>query len=78
MSPRDILVHLVARHVFIPMKDQTGRINGRIRKQTNQHGRILGRVGTGNPEAKVPAIHHDQPRASSRINDNYCVTKLQA
>ena len=22
--------------------------------------------------------HHDQPRASSRINDNYCVTKLRA
>ena len=25
----------------------------------------------------VPPSHHDQPRASSRINDNYCVTKLQ-
>ena len=24
-----------------------------------------------------PPSHHDQPRASSRINDNYCVTKLQ-
>ena len=24
------------------------------------------------------SIPHDQPRASSRINDNYCVTKLQA
>ena len=25
----------------------------------------------------VPPSHHDHPRASSRINDNYCVTKLQ-
>ena len=24
-----------------------------------------------------PPSHHDQPRASSRINDNYCLTKLQ-
>ena len=24
-----------------------------------------------------PLSHHDQPRASSRINDNYCVAKLQ-
>ena len=26
----------------------------------------------------LPTTHLDQPRASSRINDNYCVTKLQA
>ena len=47
------------------------------KKGTSQHGRTLGRVGTGNQEAKLQVILHDQPRASSRINDNYCVTKLQ-
>ena len=32
---------------------------------------------SGGEEVVLPLNHHDQPRASSRINDNYCVTKLQ-
>ena len=79
MNQKDILLYLVARHAFTLMRGQTGgRINGRTRKQTNQRGRILGRVGTENLEAKFPITHCDQPRSSSRINDNYCVIKLQA
>ena len=79
MRLKDILVLLVARHVFIRM---TGRIEGRtnvqIRKETSPHGRTLGRVGTGNLEARLQVTLRDQPRASSHTNDNYCVTKLQA
>ena len=35
--------------------------------------------GNSSEEEEVvpPLSHHDQPRASSRINDNYCVAKLQ-
>ena len=78
MSLEGSLVVLVVRHVFILMRDWTGdQTSVRTRKGTSQHGRTLGRVGTGNLEAKLQVIFHDQPRASSRINDNYCVTKLQ-
>ena len=38
-------------------------------------------IGKGNykkPKGSLPATHRDQPRASSHINDKYCVTKLQA
>ena len=42
----------------------------------NPHGKPL--AGSSSREVEdVPPPHHDQPRASSRINDNYCVTKLQ-
>ena len=72
------LVLLVVRHVSILMRNRTGdQISVRTRKGTSELGRTSGRVGTGNQEAKLQVILHDQPRASSRINDNYCVTKLQ-
>ena len=42
----------------------------------------LGRTSIGDSSRKgkviIQTTHLDQPRASSRINDNYCVTKLQA
>ena len=40
-------------------------------------GRTLGKVATRNPRGSLPAIHHNQPRTSSPINDNYCIDKLQ-
>ena len=45
-------------------------------------GRLTGTPDLRNPPGKPLAgnssrDHHDQQRASSRINDNYCVTKLQ-
>ena len=78
MNPKDTLGLLVARHIFTHMGGRTGRINDRTRRETSQHGRTLGRVGTGNLEARLQVTLHDQPRASCHINDNYCVTKLQA
>ena len=79
MNLKGILVLLTVRHVSIFMTDRTGdQTSVRTRKGTSQLGRTLGRVGTGNLEAKLQVALHDQPRASSRINDNYCVTKLQA
>ena len=79
MNLEDTLALLVARHTFTLMRGRIGdQINDRTRKTTSQHGRTLGRVSTGNLEAKLQVTLHDQPRASSRINDNYCVTKLQA
>ena len=49
----------------------------KIHDQSNQHGKPLGRNSTGKGRVILPHIHHDLPRASSRINDNYCITKLQ-
>ena len=39
----------------------------------DQHGSILARYTIRKPEANLPTIPHDQPRASSPTNDNYCV-----
>ena len=42
----------------------------------NQHGRRLARNSPGEAEVTLPLTHPNQPRASSRINDNYCVTQV--
>ena len=62
----------------------TTHVNARTRgRLTEIQGQIsqLGRLSAGDSLRKQrvapPLTHHDQPRASSRINDNYCVTKLQ-
>ena len=49
----------------------------KIQGQINQPGKPL--EGNSPREGKValPLTHHDLPRASSRTNDNYCMTKLQ-
>ena len=54
-----------------------GQIKGQIPRVTDLLGRTLGRAATRNPRGSLPAIHRDQPRASSPINDNYCIDKLQ-
>ena len=78
MNLEGILGLLVVKHVSILIRDRTGdQTSIRTRKGTSQLGRTSGRVGTGNLEAKLQVTLHDQLRASSRINDNYCVTKLQ-
>ena len=58
--------------------------NARIRKQatkthdrTNLHGKPSGRDSTGKGRVVLPHFHPDLPRASSHINDSYCITKLQ-
>ena len=53
--------------------------NGQItRNQTDQPGKILETMGRARkPEARPPITPQDQPGASSRTNDNYCVNSLQ-
>ena len=59
------------------MKDQARNQTGVwIRRERNLHGRALERVDIGSPEGRPLVTLRDQPRASSRINDNYCVTPL--
>ena len=53
-----------------------GRTLDRIPEDRNdQHGRIFHVVTTRKARGSN-SFHHDQPRANSRINDNYCATKL--
>ena len=69
----------MAKHVSTLMKDRTRNQTGvRIRRARNLHGRALERVDIENPEGRPPVTPRNQPRASSRINDNYCVSPLQA
>ena len=51
---------------------------GRTGSRKDLPGRILGGANSGEAEESLQTSLPDQPRASSRINDNYCVTKLQA
>ena len=65
-------------------KVDTTLMKGKIRGQLtgtpdriNPPGKQLAGNSSREEEVVVPPSHHDQPRASSRINGNYCVTKLQ-
>ena len=49
----------------------------RIRRGISRHGKTLGKAGTENLEERLLVTPPDQPRASSLINDNYCVTQSQ-
>ena len=81
------MLSLIQRHTLDLHTARVGTIhmNARTRgRLTEIQGRInqLGRLSAGDSlrkqrDVQLP-IHHDQPRASSRINDNYCVTRLQA
>ena len=74
MKTKNMLVLHVARVGSTPMNIRTrGRITGR----TDQHGRTLVKDVTGKTRDALPTSHLDQPRASSPINDNYCVKVLQ-
>ena len=60
------------------MKGKTkGRLTG-TPDLRNPPGKPLAGNSSREAEDVLPLSHRDQPRASSRINDNYCVTKLQA
>ena len=50
-----------------------GRTIGRTTGQKNQHGRTLVKCITERTRNVLPTSHHDHPRASSSINDKYCV-----
>ena len=60
----------------IPMKDRTENLSPRNR--TDRPGRMFPHTASIDEGRANTSIPHDQPRASSRINDNYCVTKPQA
>ena len=60
------------------------QVNAQIRKQatethdrTSPHGKPSERNSTGKARVMLPHFHPDLPRASSRINDSYCITKLR-
>ena len=44
--------------------------------RTSRHGRLSGKDSTEKERVVLPHSHPDLPRASSRINDSYCITKL--
>ena len=45
--------------------------------RTSLHGRLSGKDSTEKERVVLPHFHPDLPRASSHINDSYCITKLQ-
>ena len=70
-----VSLHLSTRNVDIT--HTRGRTLGRITEGRNdQHGKIFHLVITRKAKGNN-SFHHDQPRASSRINDNHCVTRVQ-
>ena len=58
------------------MTDRTGNLIPRNR--TDRPGKTSPHRANIDEGRENTSIPHDQPRASSRINDNYCVTKLRA
>ena len=77
LKPRDSLaqgVRVGTTHMSVQRK---GRIRGRIPRVTDPLGRTLAKETTRNPSGSLPVTHRDQPRASSPINDNYCIAMLQ-
>ena len=78
MTTRDVVLVHVARVGTTLMKGLTKGQTGNLpTSQIEPHGRILARDTIRKPEASLPTLPHDQSRASSPINDNYCVDKLQ-
>ena len=59
------------------MKDKIRGRSTRTQDQTNPPGKLLEGNSPGGEEVVLLLTHHDQPRASRHLNDNYCVTKLQ-
>ena len=58
------------------MTDRTGNLIPRNR--TDRPGKTSSHRANIDEGRENTSIPHDQPRARSRINDNYCVTKLRA
>ena len=77
LKQRDTLdlhtVRVGTTHMSVRTRGRSPKIQGQI----SQPGKPL--EGNSPREGKValPLMHHDLPRASSRTNDNYCMTKLQ-
>ena len=59
-----------------PMNVQIGSLT--LRNRTDRHGKTYPLTASTDAGKENISIPHDQPRASSRINDNYYVTSLKA
>ena len=60
------------------MKGRTGKqIGSLLSNRINPHGRTLAKLSTREVAERHHTTPRDQPRASSPINDNHCVDKLQ-
>ena len=71
----DSAIKRAEEEITILMKGLTNGQTGNLpTSRIDQHGRILAGDTIRKPEATIP---HNQPRASSPINDNYCEDKLQ-
>ena len=79
LSPRDIPVLYVATASSTPMR---GRISGQTAELRLSQRDLPGKTSAGDNSRKgrfvLQTTPFDQPRASSHINDNSCVTKLHA
>ena len=78
-SPRDTPVLYLVRVGITPMR---GQRRGQTVELRLSRRHLPGKTSVGDSLRKERVVlqptPRDQPRASSRINDNYCVTKLQA
>ena len=77
MSQKGTLDLHITRVGTTHMNAKTRGRSTKIQDQTNLTGKLLEGNSPGGEKVALPLTHHDQPRASSRINNNYCVTKLQ-
>ena len=72
-----LILHMISVGTT-PMNAKTkGRIIGQTTGQISQHGKTSVKDNTGRTRDNLLTFHPDQPRASSPINDNYCVKVLQ-
>ena len=80
MITRDSLLpppHVVKVGTTLMKEVIRGQRVGRILSRINLPGRTSGEGSSGKAKERLSVIPHDQPRASSRINDNHCVDRVQ-
>ena len=78
LNPRVILVLQETKVGTIHTNVVTiGRITKQTRCRRDQLGRQSAKDSSRKEKVELRIIHHDQPKASSHTNDNYCGDKLQ-
>ena len=76
MSPGVSLLHPAARVGTTLTKGRIKSQATRTLGKRNRLGRQLARDNLGEVEAAPPHTHPDRPRASSHINDSYCLDQV--